>query len=194
MRTTLAAVIAASATITTACSSSAHPAKSVTEPHPRSSASTPVSTTNTLTGFGATRARWNEHHDANQDPRLDTGCCYGPPVEAPGNGGTTDTWNIAAAGDPINMLTHNFAPRTTRDEALAAITSQDLPPDAEQVSSKMGEGCELLLFHSAQLAAADPELGHAISMGLYSASDATVFDPADVEQAILSDVDELGDC
>ncbi|WP_375490207.1 hypothetical protein [uncultured Jatrophihabitans sp.] len=132
-----------------------------------------------LTGFGATRAAWNAHHEPATDPSLDKGCCYGPDVAAPDNGGTASTWNVAASGDTgalISNLTHNFASHTSAATALATITADDLPSDAQQTAQATQGVCATWVYRSASLAASGTGLGADVSVTLYGPIDAATGD------------------
>ena len=92
------------------------------------------------------------------------------------------------------MFTHQFAPDTTKAQALAEIAQLDLPADATLVASKMGDGCELFLYVSAALASAEPDLGSHISFDLHSPGDGTTYVPDQAEGADLSAAPDLGSC
>lgn len=170
----------------TACSSSASDNESPGDRFTEAETAAPTG----LTGFGASRKEWDAHHEANPDPNLDQGCCFGPPVKAPDNGGTADTWNLAASGDPIDDLIHNFAPGTAQSDALQTIASRDLPPDARQVATGAHRICTTWIFRSKKLATVQG-FGSSISVTLYSGidldtGDSNPYDPADIRQAIES--------
>lgn len=148
---------------------------------------------NGLTGFGATRRAWNAHHEADRDPKLVHGCCYGPKITTTDRQ-STDTWIAVMADDVISTYIRNFPTGTSRAEALAALARDDLPPDAKLVASKVGDGCELFLYRSATLGRANPDLGNAVSFDLHSGGDETVYDPHDVAGADLSAAPDLGEC
>lgn len=175
-----------------ACSSSGE-----TEPGPPTlhpSISTSSQSGDTLTGFGATRASWNAYHAASTDPNLDKGCCYGPLVDAPDNGGTAYEWNVAgSAPDVITLVTHNFRPGTSQADALAAVIRDDLPRDVRRGPHGVQDECETWIFTSARLGV-EAELGESISVTLYSpvgeAGTQSSYDPSDVVQAIEAPDDD----
>lgn len=146
-----------------------------------------------LTGFGATRDTWNAHHDANSDPDLDKGCCYGPQVSAPDNGGTADTWNLAASsGDIVNNITHTFAPNTSQFEAQSEVEASDLPKDAVVATTGSQAGCTTVIYTSASMGKAAPRdvLGRSISVTFYSPIASPRYNANNVVQAIETPDDD----
>jgi hypothetical protein len=158
-----------------------------------STAASTVASRETLTGFGATEANWDAHHQHDLDPKLVPGCCYGPRIDTVDQAGS-DTWVGVQTDAVVYLYNRNFPKHTTRSEALAALVRDDLPPDAHMVASKLGSGCELFLYRSAMLAVQAPDLGSYISFDLHSGGDETVYDRSEVTGADLSASSGLGDC
>lgn len=165
------------------CSSSAPAARGTSAPSPTVSSSHTSAAPTGLTGFGASLAEWRAHHAANPDDRLSPGCCYGPPVRDPDNGGTNDTWNVPTGDDPIDNLEHHFPPGTSEEVALRAVAG-DLPADARLVNHVRESDCSTYIYSSAQLDHAT-NLGADISVSLYSRPDGG-YDVSDVHEAILT--------
>jgi hypothetical protein len=158
-------------------------------------ASAPLNSNNHLTGFDATITNWNAHHDADPDPSLVSNCCYGPQIKFYGQTSMADTWAaVMSDGGVVDSLIHDFSPGTSRAEALAALERDDLPADATLISSKVGDGCELFLYSSDSLAAADPEIGSHISFDFVSPPDESVYYPNNIWHADLSAAGSLGAC
>lgn len=149
-----------------------------------------------LTGFGATVAAWNAAHQADQDSSLVKNCCYLPKIKFYGQSGLQDTWAaVLTADNVIYGFTHDFAPHTTEAEATAAIRREDLPPDAQLVQAKVGDGCKLFLYRSAELAAAQPTLGAYISVFYESPPDGTVYTASNIWDAgVMSSDADIGSC
>jgi hypothetical protein len=181
-----------SASCAAACQSSAR-ADSLEAPTPSSASRTSAEA---LTGFGATRADWDAHHQADPDPHLDSGCCYGPPVDDPDNGGTADTWNLAGNGDKpgdrIVMVTHTFEPQTSEAEVISEVEREDLPADAVQVDEHLHDVCKTFVYTSSTLGMVGrPDTGSSIGVVLYSslnqqALDSGPYDPSNIVQAMES--------
>lgn len=164
----------------------------ISTPAPMSTA--PGNPNNHLTGIGATTANWNAHHDADPDPKLVKNCCYGPLINTDDDKGV-DTWAAVQADPIVSLYLRSFPAGTTRDQALSLLTAQDMPSDAKFVNSKIGDGCELFLYSSNLLAAADPDIGSKFAFDLHSGgTDLSRYDPTDISGADMSLADDLGSC
>lgn len=191
------AVLITAASLTAGCSSSGS-SNTTTGDDVGVTSSSPAEPGNDLSGFGANIATWRQHHQADPDQKLVPDCCFGPTVDAPENGGTQDTWYAVMVDDKTGEVygfSHAFAPHTDEATATAAV-AQDLPADADLIDSKVGDGCKLFVYRSAQLAA-QTHLGPFISVFFETSADPDVnYDPNDVSDAGLSTQNDssLGSC
>ena len=120
--------------------------------------------TDTLTGFGASSAAWNAHHQA--DPQR-------PDFFLPALNDGLDRYTFVLCTRDARVAAYhlNFTPLITLAEARRAFRTE-LPPDAVLVYDTVGSGCEHIQYRSPALARA---LGDGDPDGV---ADATIILPA----------------
>ena len=138
-----------------------------------------------LTGIGATRSAFAANHTADPDPRLASGCCFGPKVHNSGASSGQDQYApVQYGGGYVIIETINYDTGTPRSEAIRLVRAE-LPHDARLVKTRRANVCLALLYKSHDLQSNTKGLGSYVTVSLYGRFDGP-YDPDDVEEAILA--------
>lgn len=92
-------------------------------------------------------------------------------------------------------MTHNFPARTTQASALAIVTRDDLPADAQQVKQADLGTCRTFVYTSASMAHSAPvsDLGATVTVTLYSPPDPNTPDAPYTAGSIEQAIEDSGD-
>lgn len=138
-----------------------------------------------LTGIGATRAGFAANHPADPDPRLASGCCFGPTVHNAGAQSGQDMYApVQYGGGYVDIETINFDTGTPVGVAMRAV-DQELPSDARLVRTKHASVCLAYLYRSDLLGRSTRGLGKYVTVSFYGRFNGN-YNPDDVESAILA--------
>lgn len=153
-----------------------------------STASTPHPTavSEGLSGYGATDAAWNAHHQP--DTRFAPGAAYDPdPSVARGDLRHDARYYGVVHGGPggrVNQYYMRFAPRTTVDEARRSVLASEFPPGTSVRDFKTLDSCAILVVHSGKFNGITPN-GDA-SVEFWSGAADETYDASNVWDAIVT--------
>lgn len=146
---------------------------------------TKSSPTSPLTGFGATVADWDAHHEA--DSRFVPGSAYDPDSSLARGGDERYTSRYYAVGDGERVTNYEmrFAPGTGVQQAKRSILASEFPSDAKIVWFKQLDTCGQMLVRSRKVARAVGGKRIAALVEFSSGEAGDSYDPSDVWGAIL---------
>jgi hypothetical protein len=156
-------------------------------PAPTKAKSTPTPPSLTLTGFGATTASWNAHHQA--DPHFTAGSAYNPtPGLAPPGDSTRDDryYGVNPQGGHVTSYYERFAAGTSLASAKAQ-AMRELPSDAHVLWSATKDACTQMGVTSARLGAALGAGGNGVLVEF--TSDAGAYNAGPDASALFSEGD-----
>lgn len=196
---------------TSPSSNAAAPSASTSAPAPTTTtpaATTPVRTTqrpatatthpaapvDTLTGYGATVARWNATHKV--DPSYTAGSAYNPdPSLPPANGRTADTYvAVQPLGGRVTDYTINMA--ATPLSGAETVVGREFPADTRLLWAQPLTGCTIVEYASPTLRAAlgDTDTGDAQVVYASQAQSTSTVDEATVSDQPGAAPDPAASC
>jgi hypothetical protein len=106
-----------------------------------------------LTGYGATAAAWNAHHQP--DARFDPGTTYDPDPSLARNGDLRHDARYYAVlpggpGGRVNQYYMRFPPRTSVDEARPSVLASEFPAGTSTVKFQTLTTCAILVVQSSK--------------------------------------------